>query len=132
MKRVFMVSRRPLFQQGVQSLLCQEQDIFVVGCETDIAPAIEQIKKLRPDVVIVDTSDPACDATSEILRALEGSDQRVIGMSLLDSTIHVYHDERLIIRGVEDLIRAVRCGKKNGKAGNGHPTATSGDETRSS
>ncbi|MBM4466967.1 MAG: response regulator transcription factor [Chloroflexi bacterium] len=92
MKRIFMLSSHLLFSQGVESLLRLE----IVGRETDADKAIERIKELRPDVVIVGSSDPTCDPTPVVMRILgEGVGIKVTGLNLQDNTIqHHLHLSR--------------------------------------
>ena len=70
MKRIFMLSSHPLFSQGVESLLRRETGLEIVGRETDVDKAMERIKELRPNVVILDGGDPACDFTPAVMRIL--------------------------------------------------------------
>jgi DNA-binding NarL/FixJ family response regulator len=55
---VLIVSSHPLFGQGVESLLRQEAGVEIVGRETDVDYAIERIKELQPDVIILGNDDP--------------------------------------------------------------------------
>jgi DNA-binding NarL/FixJ family response regulator len=71
MKRVFWLTSHPLFSQGIESLHRQEAEVEIVGRETDVDKAAERIQELRPDVVIVDSNDAACDPALEVLRLLE-------------------------------------------------------------
>jgi DNA-binding NarL/FixJ family response regulator len=61
MKRIFILSSYPLFGQGVESLLRQETGLEIVGRETDVDKAMERIKELRPDGVIIDSCDMSTD-----------------------------------------------------------------------
>ena len=108
MKRIFMFSTHPLFGQGVESLLRRETGLEVVGRETDVDKAVERIKELQPDVVIVDSGDPACDPTPAVMRMLrEGVGARVIGLNLQDNTICIYRGEQRVVKEVKDLVEAI-------------------------
>jgi len=108
MKRVFIVSSYPLFSQGVESLLRRQTGLDIVGRETDVDKAVERIRELRPDVVILDSADPAGDPTPVVTRILrEGLATKAIGLSLQDNTMCIYRGEQRIARGIEDLVEAI-------------------------
>ena len=108
MKRVYLLSSRSLFGQGITSLLCHEMRLEIVGHETDIDRAVECIKELRPDVVIVDSADPEVDIMPSVMCILrEKLDTKVVGIDLEDNTICIYREERREIMEVEDLIEAI-------------------------
>jgi DNA-binding NarL/FixJ family response regulator len=108
MKRVFLLSSHPLFGQGVESLLRQETGLDIVGRETDVEKAIERIKELRPDVVIVDCAEPACDAMSVLMRIWrEGLETKVLGLNLQDNTLCVYRGEQRVVKEMQYLIEAI-------------------------
>jgi len=80
----------------------------IVGRETDIDKAIERIRELRPDVVIVDSGDPAGDPTIAVMRILrEGVGAKVIGLNLQDNTICIYRGEQRVVKEVKDLVEAI-------------------------
>ena len=115
MKRVFILSSHPLFSQGVESLLRQEPGVDIVGRETDVDKAIERIKELQPDVVILDNGDP----TPEVMCILrEGVGTKVIGLNLQDNTICIYRGEQRVVKEVEDLVEAI-----DGQGGGSEPVS---------
>ena|GEM_PF-464785 len=108
MKSIFVLSGHPLFGQGVEILLRQEAGLDIVGRETDVDRAMERIKELRPDVVIVDSGDPACDPTPAVMRILrEGVGTKVIGLNLHDNTVFIYRGEQRVVKEVKDLVAAI-------------------------
>jgi FdhD protein len=109
MTHILMVSSYPLFSQGIESLLCREVGLEIVGRETDFDRAIERINELQPDVVILDSADPAWQAASAVMRILkERLGIKVIGLNLQDNTICVYREERRMAKGVKDLVEAIK------------------------
>ncbi len=109
MNRVIMLFSHPLFGLGVESLLRQEVGLEIVGRERDTDRAIELIKECRPDVVILDGADPACDPMSVVGRVLsEGAGTRVITLNLQDNTMCVYRGEQRVVKKVEDLVQAIK------------------------
>ena len=108
MKRIFMVSGHPLFSQGVEILLRQEKDLTIVGRETDADKAIERIKELRPDVIILEHALPEYDPMPIVMRLLiERLNAKIIGLNLQANSIYIYREEQRMVRGVADLVTAI-------------------------
>ena len=108
MKRVFILSSHSLFSQGVENLLRQEAGLDIVGREADTDKALECIKEIRPDVVILECAEPRCEPTLAVMRILrEGLETKVIGLNLQDNTMCIYRGEQRVVKEVEDLIEAI-------------------------
>ena len=56
--RVLLVDDQPLLRTGFRMILSAESDITVVGEATEGASAIEQARRLNPDVVLMDIRMP--------------------------------------------------------------------------
>ncbi len=111
MVRVFMLSRLALFGQGVETLLCREEGVEIVGRETEIEVAIARIKQLRPDVVLLDTTLQAGDLASIAARIFTAqTNTRVIAMSLQDNTVSVFRGEQRTVHEIQDLMHAITNG----------------------
>jgi DNA-binding NarL/FixJ family response regulator len=93
-----------MFSHGLESLLRQETNFDIVGQEKDIDLAIEQIKKLQPDVVILD-NDNAVPQVTPILHASPGV--KVISLSLQNNDLYVYQAKQWVARETEDLLEAL-------------------------
>ncbi len=106
--QVFIVASRPLFAQGVQSLLEGQPGISVVGMGTAELDVIDQIRQLRPDVVIMDADS---DAQMILLPAFlrENLGVKFIGLTLEDNRIDIYYQQQLVGTDVADLVEAVRA-----------------------
>jgi DNA-binding NarL/FixJ family response regulator len=108
MKRVFILSSHPLFSQGVENLLRREAGLDIVGRETDADKALERIKEIRPNVVILECAEPTCDPTPVLMHLLrEGVETKVIGLNLQDNTLYIYRGEQRVVKEVKDLIEAI-------------------------
>lgn len=108
LKRVFMLASHPLFSQGVESLLRGKASLKVVGRETDAGRAAKQIRKLKPDVVIIDTKDLASAPFHVVTKLLQQEDGiKIIAMNLENQTIRVYHEEERTVLCVDDLVAAI-------------------------
>lgn len=71
--RILIADDHELVRRGVQSLLLTQPDIEVCGEAIDGQDAIEQSRKLNPDVIVMDISMPrlnGLEATREIRRIL--------------------------------------------------------------
>ncbi len=108
MTRIFIISNHLMFGRGLESLLRRESKLDVVGCETDEQKAIEQIKGLHPDVVILYGNGPPCDSTPALMRILrENPGIKVIGLNLKNNILYVYQTMQWVVKGLEDLIKAI-------------------------
>lgn len=109
MERVFLLSGHSLFGRGVEALLRGEAELEIVGRETNVETAIELIKQLQPDAVVVDSNDREVDLKPVVMRILEKTQgTKIIGLNLEDNTLQVYRGEQRIAKRVEDLVEAIR------------------------
>ena len=95
--KVFLVDDHPVVREGVRSYLETQGSITVVGEAADDAEALRKLKKLTPDVIILDVSLPALDG-GELARRLR---LKVPGAKLIGFSIH---------SGPEYVVRMARCG----------------------
>ena len=109
MTRIFILSRHRMFGHGLVSLLRQEKDLELVGQESDERKAIEQIKTLRPHVVIWDSAEAPDDSVPTVISILkENPGIRVVGLSLHNNNLYVYHLTRRVVKGLEEFVEAIR------------------------
>lgn len=81
--RIVLVDDHMVMRQGLAALLRNEPDFEIAGEASDGQAAISLIRRIRPDVVLMDISMPGMDgiqATQEIHKELP--DVRVIGLSM--------------------------------------------------
>lgn len=52
--KILLVDDHPVFRKGLIHLINDEEDMYVCGESEDVFSAIQEIKKTRPDMVIVD------------------------------------------------------------------------------
>jgi DNA-binding NarL/FixJ family response regulator len=73
-QRILIASSHPLFAQGLNSLLQRrpDMDAEVVGMVSTIEDALEALKNLHPDLVIVDYDDDRVNREEFLARFVEG------------------------------------------------------------
>jgi len=102
--RIFIISGHLLFSYGLESQLDQETNLEIMGQEKDMKRAIDQIKELQPDVVILD-SDNSVSQVTPILRASPGV--KVISLSLQNNDLYVYQAKQRVAMETKDLVEAI-------------------------
>ena len=115
---VFIADDQAMVRQGFGALLASQPDISVIGDAPDGAVAVSEVRRLRPDVVLMDVRMPemnGLDAARVILSAGFDPPVRVLMLTTFDVDDYVY--EALSIGAIgfmlkdapaEELIRAVR------------------------
>ena len=93
--RVLICDDHTLFAEGVKSLLRNEESIEVVGEAKDGRQAVERVRELHPNVVLMDISMPDLSGF-EATRRLRETDDSV---KVLILTMH--DDEELVARCLE-------------------------------
>jgi DNA-binding NarL/FixJ family response regulator len=120
MIRVLVVDDQPMIRAGIRAILDSQPDTSVVGEAENGRVAIDRIRALRPDVVLMDIHMPELDglaATSALLGAerTAGHTPRVLMLTTFDIDDYVYAALRAGASGFllkdsepEELTRAVR------------------------
>ena len=118
MIRVVLADDQPLVRAGFRMLLDAEEDIAVVGEADNGAAALDLVRALRPDVVLMDIRMPGVDGLAALRQvtgdaALEGV--RVLVLTTFELDEYVFEAVRLGASGFlvkhtqpADLVRAVR------------------------
>lgn len=91
MIKVFLADDHAVVRDGMTALMEAEQDIQVVGTASNGQQAVEQIKKIQPDIVVMDIAMPelnGIDATRQISQTCPAV--KVIMLSMHDSSEHIY------------------------------------------
>lgn len=115
--RVLVVDDQELVRAGFIMILDSQDDIEVVGETANGADALDEVKRLRPDVVLMDIRMPKMDGleATRILRADKHSDVRVLILTTFDPDEYVYQALRVGASGFvlkdippRELLAAVR------------------------
>jgi len=88
--RVFIVDDNRLLREGLVAMLAEQEGFVVIGAAASGRKALEQIKDLRPEVVLVDIGMPAKDGI-EVTQALrrEAPEVKVIVLGMCDLSAEI-------------------------------------------
>lgn len=64
--RVLVVDDHPIVIGGIRALLAEDQSLEIIGEATDGAMAVEENKRLKPDVILMDLIMPGMDGIEAI------------------------------------------------------------------
>jgi two-component system, NarL family, response regulator NreC len=118
--RVLLADDHAIVREGVKRILMAEPDLEVVGEAEDGLQAVEQAKKLKPDVAVLDISMPGIngiEATKQIKAALPTTHTLALTMHSDDSYVF-----QLLKAGASgyvlkraaatDLVQAIRAARR--------------------
>lgn len=118
--KVFLADDHAVVRDGLRFLLEAENDIKVVGSAMDGRDAVLQVKKLQPDVVLMDIAMPelnGIEATAQIHDACPSV--RVIILSMYQTAEQIYQSLKAGAQGYllkqsagEEVVNAVRTVNK--------------------
>ena len=116
--RVVLADDQPMVRAGFRALLDSRSDVEVVGEAATGAEAVEQVRALHPDVVVMDIRMPDMDgleATRQIASDRALSDTRVLVLTTFELDEYVFGALRagasgFLLKGGEpaDLVHAIR------------------------
>jgi DNA-binding NarL/FixJ family response regulator len=91
--RVLIADDQALVRAGFRMILDAEEDLDVIGEASDGAEAVEQARRLTPDVVLMDIRMPELDgieATRRVVAAGGDTPPRVLMLTTFDLNEYVY------------------------------------------
>lgn len=110
--RIFIVTDSLTFSNGLKSLLLAEPEMEIISQETDVKRAIDQIEKLKPDVIIWANTGIKQDALGEEIYLLQAvPDIKTVSLNFENNNITIHQAARKTMRvaqGVQDLIKAIK------------------------
>ncbi|MBY8847691.1 response regulator transcription factor [Saccharothrix longispora] len=114
MIRVLVVDDQEMVREGFSALLDAQPDITVVGSAGDGAAGVAEVRRLRPDVVLMDVRMPEVDGLTAI-RLLADDPVKVLVLTTFDLDDYVYEALRAGAGGfllkhapASELLNAVR------------------------
>jgi DNA-binding NarL/FixJ family response regulator len=88
--RVLLVDDHPIVREGIRNLLAEDKDIDVVGEAVNGANALDMVKKLSPDVIILDLQLPDIHGTEVVKHLKEaGQASRILILSAYDDQEYI-------------------------------------------
>lgn len=93
-RKVLVVDDHPIVREGISSLLSGQGDLRVCGSAYDIPSALQAVRDLRPDVVVIDLS-LGCASGLELIGMIAEESQHGVYMLALSM-----HDEALYAKRV--------------------------------
>ncbi|WP_446665313.1 response regulator transcription factor [Flexivirga sp. B27] len=115
--RVVLVDDEPLVRSGLAAIVDSEPDLTVVGQCGDGSEAVPLVRRLRPDVVLMDVRMPGVDGirATRLLTQLDGGGPAVLVVTTFENDDYVYDALRAGARGfllkrarAEDFVSAIR------------------------
>lgn len=118
--RVLIVDDQAMIRVGLRAILGSQDDLDVVGEAADGRVAVEQVRALRPDLVLMDVRMPGTDGLQAARTMLEPTEPaahrpRILMLTTFDVDDHVYEALRAGASGFllkdtdpEELLKAVR------------------------
>lgn len=139
--RVLLVDDQPLLRTGFRMILEAEQDLAVVGEAGDGLQALDQVRALQPDVVLMDIRMPRMDgveATRQITGPGRDGPAKVLVLTTFDLDEYVVEALRAGASGfllkdapANELVQAIRvvagarrCSRRASPAGCSTSTRT--------
>jgi len=87
--RVLLVDDQRLVRSGFAMILSVEPDLEVVGEAADGAQAVEQVRALRPDVVLMDVQMPVMDGIEATRQVVADDLAKVLVLTTFDDDAYV-------------------------------------------
>jgi len=106
--RLLLADDEAMVRRGLRLVLEAEDDLQVVGEASDGYEAIEEARRLRPDVVLMDVRMPRMDGVEACRRLVEESDAKVVVLTTFDLDEHLFAAVRAGASGF--LLKTVRPG----------------------
>ena len=121
--RILTVDDHPLLREGIAFLIKTEQDMELVAEASDGEEAIEQFRRHRPDITLMDLQMPKLNGTEAITRIRnEFPDAKIIVLSTYGGDVQILRAIKAGARGyivkghvhreLLDAIRSVHAGQK--------------------
>ncbi len=78
--RILLVDDHVLFRKGISSLIASRRDMKVVGEANDGFEAIERVREIQPDLILMDIDMPKCNGLEAVKRIKQDTPEAQIIM----------------------------------------------------
>ncbi|HEV2318838.1 MAG TPA: response regulator transcription factor, partial [Verrucomicrobiae bacterium] len=87
--RIFLVDDHAMFREGLRQLIDREPDLAVCGDAAEAESALSEIRKLKPDLVVVDITLGGTSGI-DLIKAIknESEDYPVLVVSMHDESLY--------------------------------------------
>ncbi|HET6965054.1 MAG TPA: response regulator transcription factor [Acidimicrobiales bacterium] len=116
MIRLLLADDEAMVRRGLRMVLEAEEDLQVVGEASDGLEAIEEARRLRPDVILMDVRMPRLDGVEACRRLVAESGAKVVVLTTFDLDEHLFAAVRAGASGFllkasrpEELVTAIRA-----------------------
>jgi DNA-binding NarL/FixJ family response regulator len=114
--RLIIADDEAMVRRGLRLVLETEDDLQVVGEAADGLEAIDETRRLAPDVVLMDVRMPRLDGVEACRRLVEESNTKVVVLTTFDLDEHLFAAVRAGASGFllkasppEELVAAIRA-----------------------
>jgi len=105
-RRVFVIWTNPLFHESTR-LLLEHPDVDLVGAAQNPTTVQEAVLRLQPDTILFErTSQPFPEYLIRLME-IDTWELRLIGLSLEDNKVSLYHREQQAVVEAGDLLQYV-------------------------
>ena len=121
---ILSVEDHPVFREGLKAIIGSQEDMLLVAQASNASEAIEEFRRLRPDITLMDLRLPGSNGTDALI-AIRGEfpDARIIMLTTSDSDGEIQRALRggasaYILKSMPkdellEVIRSVHRGKKH-------------------
>jgi DNA-binding NarL/FixJ family response regulator len=108
MKRVLLIATQSLFGLGVENLLHQEDNLEIIGCESDVDSAMQRVENQELDVVLIELGILETQLGHPLQDLLRSQPNlTVIELNPEDESICIYSSQHKTVKKVRDLVEAI-------------------------
>jgi NarL family two-component system response regulator LiaR len=114
--QILIVDDHAMVRKGIRALLNEYQDVRVIGEAANGLKAIEQVERLKPDVVLIDLAMPVMDGIEAIKKIIANHpDERIIVLTSYPGDDKLFPAIKAGARGYllkdaqpEELVQSIR------------------------